>query len=163
MNDNQATPTQASEFEGHTPGEWFHYDFDSPSPHGRPYVVAMTTNDTSIVRGYTVTCGQHNPKAGTYWPASGVGGRSDDEARANARLIAAAPRLLRERDELAKALEESRNQMLAAYGTLASWQAMHGDKPHNSHNHEAVVAELVQQIEAVRTLLSRFNTQGGAQ
>jgi len=38
-------------------------------------------------------CGK-NTGGGCYWPATGIGGRSYDEIRSNARLIAAAPSML---------------------------------------------------------------------
>lgn len=91
-----ASNQNASGVSSHTPGPWFHFDFDSEIPHGRPYIIAQTVTVTSFgpARGCIVTCGEFNPNAGTYWPARGLGGRTDDEARANARLIAAAPDLL---------------------------------------------------------------------
>jgi hypothetical protein len=78
----------------HTPGPWHHYTFGPDRPVG-PYIVAITVDpngDCGPIRGYTVTCG-YNPNASTYWPARGIGGRSDDEAIANAQLISAAPDL----------------------------------------------------------------------
>lgn len=72
----------------HTPEPWYLYDF-GPDPKPGPYIVAMTVDDSGPARGYTITCGEYNPSGGTYWPAEGVGGRSDEEARANARRIVA--------------------------------------------------------------------------
>jgi len=94
-----------SKYDGHTPGPWQHYAFGSDAPIG-PYIVAVTVNtDGQIgpVRGYTITCGVPRDGVSTYWPARGVGGRSDEEAEANARLIADAPLLLRQRDALLEA------------------------------------------------------------
>lgn len=91
-----------TKYEGHTPGPWQHYAFGSDEPIG-PYILAVTVNTEGLdgpVHGYTITCGTPRPGVSTYWPARGVGGRSDTEAEANARLIADAPLLLRQRDML---------------------------------------------------------------
>lgn len=72
VSDNQETPTQASEFEGHTPGPWsagFHC----------PEVIVGGENFRVIANLSTELPGA--------------------EMRANSELIEAAPRLLRERDE----------------------------------------------------------------
>ena len=98
-----------SKYDGHTPGPWQHYAFGSDAPIG-PYIVAVTVNtDGQIgpVRGYTITCGVPRDGVSTYWPARGVGGRSDEEAEANARLIADAPLLLRQRDALLMATKRA--------------------------------------------------------
>lgn len=80
----------------HTPGPWAHYDF-GPDQNPGPYVIAQTISPDIAgyaPAGYTVTCGKHNPNGGTYWPSIGIGGMDSEEARANARLISAAPALL---------------------------------------------------------------------
>jgi hypothetical protein len=81
----------------HTPGPWQHYDFGTGRQPVGPYILAVTVDphgEVGPIRGYTVCCGVTGTGASTYWPAQGVGGRPDEECRANARLIAAAPDLL---------------------------------------------------------------------
>lgn len=71
----------------HSKGPW---DVDAPGVPARPYIVAIATDQcyrkTIVARG--------EPTGGRGWPALGVGGISIEEARANARLIAASPELL---------------------------------------------------------------------
>ena len=74
-----------SEYEGHTPGPWFVHDLRGI---GGPISISCTTPDHITVAD--IGPGIENTEA---------------EALANARLIAAAPDLLIERDRLREALE----------------------------------------------------------
>jgi hypothetical protein len=70
----------------HTTTPWRVYDYGAGAGAG-PYIVGVFVDpkgDCGPLRGYTITSHQPRPGVGTYWPASGIGGRSDDECRANA-------------------------------------------------------------------------------
>jgi hypothetical protein len=88
--------------------EWKLYDV-GPDPKPGPYIVAMLIGpvpDNGPIRGFTITAGEHNPNGGTYWPARGVGGVSDEEIREAGLVMAAAPELLAACESWAQLFDE---------------------------------------------------------
>lgn len=69
-----------------TPGPVTLYTKDSPR---RPYILCHLRDVLAPYPGATLTFGQENPKAGSYWPAVGLGGVSEETIMANGRLIEA--------------------------------------------------------------------------
>lgn len=130
-----------------TPEPWTHYDF-GPDPKPGPYIVGVCVNPDGCgpERGYTITSHPHNPNGGTYWPARGVGGRSDGECRANAArivqcvnalagiadpaahlstLAATVERLEAERDSLRKRVETLHNAVREREDAFAASERAH--------------------------------------
>ncbi len=75
----------------HTKTPWRVYDYGAGNGVG-PYIVGVFVDpqgNSGPLRGYTIT--SHEPRLGvsTWWPARGIGGRSEDESRANALRAAA--------------------------------------------------------------------------
>ena len=83
-----------SDFTRHTPGPWEFDEGNMGSCYGNPYYGIITNSQYSVYIHVGASADDHRGNRGR-----------EDECIANARLIAAAPDLLAERDRLRGALE----------------------------------------------------------
>ena len=82
-----------SDFTGHTPGPWEFDEGNMGSCYSKPYYGIITNSHYSVYIHVGAIADDHRGNRGR-----------EDECIANARLIAAAPELLAERDRLRQAL-----------------------------------------------------------
>ena len=87
--------TEMRDFTGHTPGPWEFDEGNMASCYGNPYYGIITNTQYSVYIRVGANADDYRGNRGR-----------EDECIANARLVAAAPDLLAERDKPREALEE---------------------------------------------------------